>query len=209
MSSLVIKVLLIKTRCRRRLVVPLMMLTLLLCGRAVAAGVLSAQVVSARAGLVTRAEGEVLYHCHEKGEGVAQLESGVQLHDGDLVYTGKGARVTWALNPDSSMMVAADSFVRVYSGALDRMHFDVGRGEVVVITRSLKGGAALVVHAPPGIIAVHKPGRYLFRVADGGETEALVEKGELRYEEKGKTIILKTGRKVTFRRAEKKIEHGT
>lgn len=185
------------------------LLVLLSCGQAMAAGVISAQVVSARAGLVTRAEGEVLYHCHEKGEGVAQLESGTQLHDGDLVYTGKGARVTWALNPESSMTVSADSFVRVYSGALDRMHFDVERGEVVVISRSLKGGAALVVHAPPGIITVHKPGRYLFRVADGGETEAFVEKGELRYEEKGKTITMKKGRKVTFRRVENKIEHGT
>ena len=122
----------------------------------------------------------MVHHCHEKGEGGEQLESGTQLHDGDLVYTSKGGRVTWALNPDSSMTVSADSFVRVYSGALNRMHFDVERGKVVVICRSLKGGAALVVHAPPRLLTVHKPGRYLFRVAENGETEDSVEKGELR-----------------------------
>ncbi|HEU4594854.1 MAG TPA: FecR domain-containing protein [Pyrinomonadaceae bacterium] len=166
------------------------------------------KVVSARAGLVTGVEGEVLYHCHEKGEGVEQLPAGARLHDGDLVYTSKGGRVTWALNPDSYMTVSADSVVRVYEGALDRMHFDVDRGEVTVVVRSLDGGAALVVHAPPGILTVHKPGRYLFRVAEGGETEASVEKGELRYEEKGKTLSVKKGRKVTFQRVEKKTEHG-
>lgn len=106
------------------------------------------------------------------------------------------------------MTVAADSVVRVYEGALDRMHFDVERGEVVVVSRTLGGGASLVIHAPPGILTVHKPGRYLFRVGDGGETEASVEKGELRYEEKGKTLSVKQGRKVTFKRAERKTEHG-
>ena len=161
------------------------------------------KVVSARAGLVIGVEGEVIYHCHEKGEGVEQLKSGIQLHDGDLVYTGKGAQVTWGLNPDSYMTVSADSAVRVYEGALDRMHFDIERGEVVVVSRSLGGGASLVMHAPPGMLTVHRPGRYLFRVADGGETEAAVEKGELRYVEKNKTVSVKKGRRVHFRRVEK------
>ncbi|MDQ3802355.1 MAG: FecR family protein [Acidobacteriota bacterium] len=156
------------------------------------------RVVSARAGLVTGVEGEVVYHCHEKGEGVEQLRSGERLHDGDLVYTSKGGRVTWVLNPDSYMMVSADSAVRVYESALDRMHFDVERGEVIVVSRSLEGGTALVVHAPPGLLTVYKPGRYLFRVAEGGETEAAVERGELRYEEKGRVVSVKKGRRVNF-----------
>ena len=156
------------------------------------------RVVSARAGLVTGAEGEVLYHCHEKGEGVERLQPGERLHDGDRVFTSKTGRVTWGLNPDSYMVVAADSVVRVYDAALDRMHFDVERGEVVVVSRALKGGAALVIHAPPGVLTVHKPGRYLFRVAEGGETEAAVERGELRYEDKGKVVSVKKGRRVNF-----------
>lgn len=167
------------------------------------------KIVSARAGLVTSTEGEVLYHCHEKGEGVERLQRGVQLHDSDLVFTAEGGRVTWSLNPDSYMTVSADSVVRVHDGALDHMHFDVERGEVMVVVRSLGGGAALAVHAPPAVLAVRKPGRYLFRVAEGGETEAAVERGELRYEEKGKTISVKKGRKVTFQKAGKITEHGT
>lgn len=167
------------------------------------------RVVSARAGLVTNVEGEVTHHCHERGGGVERLPAGAMLHDGDLVYTSKGGRVTWALNPDSYMTVSADAVVRVYGGALDRMHFDVERGEVVIIFRALKGGAALVVHAPPGPLTVHKPGRYRFRVAENGETEASVEEGELRYAEGEKTAVVKKGRKVYFRRVEKRIEHGT
>lgn len=165
------------------------------------------RVISARAGLVTGVEGEVLYHCHEKGEGVEHLRAGARLHDGDQVFTSATGRASWTLNADSYMRLAPDSSVRVYDTSLDRMHFDVERGEVVVISRTLKGGVSLVVHAPPGLLTVHRPGRYLFRVSDGGETEASVERGELRYEEKGQTISVKKGRKVYFRRVGEKTAH--
>lgn len=165
------------------------------------------RVVSARAGLVTRAEGEVLYHCHEKGEGIEQLREGVQLHDGDRVFTSEGGSATWALNPGSYMTLSPDSAVRVYDGSLGGMHFDVERGEVIVVVRSLKDGAALLVHTPPGLITVRKGGRYLFRVEGDGETEASVGEGELRYMEKGREVSLKKGRKVSFRRTGKGITH--
>lgn len=165
------------------------------------------RVVSARAGLVTRVEGEVLYHSHEKGEGVEQLRPGAQLHDGDRVFTSEGGSVTWALNPGAYMTVSPDSAVRVYDGSIGAMHFDVERGEVVVIVRSLKNDAELVIHTPPGLITVRKAGRYLFRVEEDGETEASVGEGELRYQEKGREVSLKKGRKVSFRRTGKGVEH--
>lgn len=165
------------------------------------------RVVSARAGLVTGVEGEVFHHCHEKGEGVAPLRPGVHLHDGDRVFTPKGARVTWALNPGSYMTASADSAVRVYEGSLGAMHFDLERGEAVVVVRSLRNGAALTMHAPPGLITVRKAGRYLFRVEGDGETEASAGEGELRYMEKGREVSLKKGRKVSFRRTGKGITH--
>ena len=165
------------------------------------------RVVSARAGLVTGVEGEVLYHCHQKGERVGRLRPGEQLHDGDRVFTGEGGRVTWDLNPGSYMTASADSDVLVYDNSLGAMHFDVERGEVIVVVRSLKNGAALTVHAPPGPITVRKAGRYLFRVEEDGETEAAVGEGELRYREKGKEVDLGKGRKVTFRRTGKGVEH--
>ena len=165
------------------------------------------RVVSARAGLVTRAEGEVLYHCHEKEEGVGPLRAGVQLHDGDLVLTAAGGSVTWALNPGAYMTASGDSLVRVYATNLDGMHFDVERGELAVIVRSLENGASLVVHPPPGPITVRKAGRYLFRVEEDGETEVAVSEGELRYRESGKEVGLKKGRKVNFRQTGKGVEH--
>lgn len=165
------------------------------------------RVVSARAGLVTRAEGEVLYHCHEKEEGVAPLRAGVQLHDGDLVFTAAGGSVTWALNPGSYITASGDSLVRVYATNLDGMHFDVERGELALVVRSLENGAELVIHPPPGPITVRKSGRYFFRVEEDGGTEAAVSEGELRYQEKGKEVGLKKGRKVNFRRTGKGVEH--
>lgn len=165
------------------------------------------RVVSARAGLVTGVEGEVLYHCHEKGEGINQLQAGAQLHDGDRVFTSGGGGVTWALNLGSYMTLLPDSEVLVYDGSLGAMHFDLERGEAVVVVRSLRDGAALVMHTPPGLIAVRKGGRYLFRVKEDGETEASVGEGELRYMEKGREVNLKKGRKVSFSRTGKGVVH--
>lgn len=165
------------------------------------------RVVSARTGLVTRAEGEVLYHCHEKEEGVGPLRADVQLHDGDLVFTAAGGSVTWALNPGSYMTASGDSLVRVYATNLDGMHFDVERGELALVVRSLENGAELIIHPPPGPITVSKSGRYFFRVEEDGGTEAAVSEGELRYREKGKEVGLRKGRKVNFRRTGKGVEH--
>lgn len=181
--------------------------SVLLMGSVVPAFARAKQVISARAGLVTRAEGEVLYHCHEKGEGVEQLLPGTLLHDGDRVFTTATGRATWSLNPESHMTISADSVVRVHNASLDRMHFDIERGEVTVISRSLKGGASLVIHAPPGLLTVRKPGRYHFRVAENGETKAAVEQGELRYRDNGKEVSLKKHMKVSFLKVETRSDH--
>lgn len=166
------------------------------------------QVVSARAGAVTRVEGEVIYHCHDKEDGVGKLEAGVRLHAGDLVFTAEQGSATLTLNPDSYLMVAANSSVRVYGTELDRMHFDVQKGEVFVLSRSLGEGASLVVHTPPGLLTVHKPGRYRFSVAEGGETEADVVRGELRYTDgRGRLVRVKERRKVRFIKSGKPVTH--
>lgn len=172
---------------------------------AMSASGVKAQVVSARAGAVCHVDGEVWYHAHSKGGGVQQLVVGIELNDGDFVITSDKGLAEWSLNPDSYLKVAANSHVLVQETNLDRMRFDIKRGEVLINIRALNNGVSLVLHTPPGLLTVYKPGRYLIRVAEGGETEAIVGKGELRYKDKnGKPTSVKEGRRVYFYKEEKK-----
>ncbi len=155
--------------------------------------------------MVCHVEGDVWHHSHSKGEKVQQLEVGTKLNQGDLVLTGDKGFAEWSLNPDSYLRVAANSQVRIQETSLDRMRFDIERGEVFINIRSLNNGASFALHTPPGLLTVYKPGRYLIRVAESGETEAIVGKGELRYKDKkGKRNSLKEGRRVYFYKEEKK-----
>lgn len=179
-----------------------------LCWWAQDSCVAHAQVVSARAGVVTRAEGEVFYR-PGGGDDARRLQAGVKLADGDVVVTAQGARAEWSLAPDSFLQVGADSSVRVYELSPGRMHFDVERGEVFVIVRSLKSRESLIVHAPPGLLTVFRPGHYRVRVAVNGDTDAAVAKGELRYADaKGNLIRVGKRKEVHFFTGERKIVHG-
>lgn len=80
----------------------------------------------------------------------------------------------------TNMAVSDGPVVPVHNASLGRMHFDVERGEAIVVVRSF----------------------------EGGETEASVGKeGELRYEEGVKTVSVKNRRKVYFRRVGNKTGH--
>jgi FecR-like protein len=167
-----------------------------------------AQVVSARAGVVCHVAGDVSYHPHSKDGSVQKLEVGMELNNGDLVLTGDNAIAEWSLNPNSYLTVNANSHVRLQETSLDRMRFDIERGDMVINMRSLSSGVSLALHAPPGLLSVHKPGRYIIRIAESGETEAIVVKGELRYKDKnGRLNSVKAGRQVNFYRGEK-IDNG-
>lgn len=184
------------------------MMWLLLCWWPQGSSSAQAQVISARAGVVTRAEGEVFYQ-HRGEEAVRQLQVGVKLGDGDAVITKQGGRAEWSLTPDSFLQVGADSSIRVCELSAGQMHFDVERGEVFVIVRSLKRSESLVVHAPPGLLTVYKRGRYRVRVDANGDTDAAVAKGELRYvDAKGNLTRVGTRKEVHFFTGEKKIVHG-
>lgn len=159
----------------------------------------AAQVVSARAGRVSRVEGGVLRHCHRKEESLSPLKAGQVLHDGDAVVTSGGGQAVIALDPGSYLRVTGDAFLGLRETAFDRMHFDVDRGEVCVESKSLGKKAALVLHAPPGQLAVTKPGHYHVKVAPGVETEALVLEGEIRYtDESGGVASVRSRGSVRF-----------
>lgn len=166
-----------------------------------------AQIVSARAGLVKSVEGEVRCHHHEREGGVEELHVGERLHDDDIVFTNASGRVQWALNPGSYLSASPDSTVRVYDTSLDRMSFGVERGEVVVTTRAFGKDVSLKILTPPGPLTVYKSGLYRFRVADDGDTEAAVVRGELRYtDERGNLNVVKKGKSVTFRKSQKVVD---
>ena len=156
------------------------------------------RVVSARAGLVQHVKGEVILHCHNGNE-TGLLKPGVRLCDDDLVLTTADAAVEWSLTPDSYLKVSANSLVRAHKTELGQMDFDVERGEVVLIIKSLSDGATLALHTPPARLRVNKAGSYLIRVLETQETEAVVAEGEIQYVNKeGKEEKVKQGRKVFF-----------
>jgi hypothetical protein len=166
------------------------------------------KVVSARAGLVMRVEGEVRCHHHEREGGIEELRVSERLHDNDIVFTNETGRVRWTLNPDSYLSESPGSTVRVYNTSLERMSFGVERGEVVVTARSFGKDVSLTIRTPPGPLTVYKSGVYRFRVADDGGLEAEVVKGELRYlDERGKLNVVKKGKSVTFRKSQKIADH--
>lgn len=166
------------------------------------------EVVSARAGTIKNVQGEAFYRCVLNAREALAVEKGVALHNGDTILTADSGSVAVALNPGSYLVVSADSFVRLEETDLGAMHFDVERGEVLVISRSLAGGAALVIHTPPAIHAVRKRGIYRFFVRENGDTEANVGRGELRYvDERGNSVRVKKGRQVNFvKRGEQKAQ---
>ena len=159
----------------------------------------SAQVISARAAVVIRVDGEVFYRCRDKKKEALVLDENSILHDRDTILTTLSGSVLLSLNPDSYLLVDSDSFVEIKQTELDKMHFDIERGEIFLFIRSLDNGASIVVHTPPRILTIHKGGWYRVMVSSTGNTEANVLRGELRYINKhGDLVKIKKGRQVNF-----------
>lgn len=160
---------------------------------------LSAQIISTRAGTVKNVRGETFFRCHLNEKEALPLEKNLLLHNGDTVLTTEEGSVAIALNPDSYLVLSADSLMKVVETDLGAMHFDIERGEILIISRSLKGGASLVIHTPPAVLTVFKRGNYRIFVDKNGNAEANVGSGELRYiDENGELKRVKKGRKVNF-----------
>ncbi|NNE98009.1 MAG: hypothetical protein HKN25_03205 [Pyrinomonadaceae bacterium] len=167
----------------------------------------SAQVISTRAGVVKKVDGDVFYRCHENKNNAQNLANGLALHNEDTIVTAESSSIIMALNPDSYLYVDGDALIKVKNTELNKMHFDIERGEIILFIRSLKNGASLVIHTPPGILTISKGGRYRVSVGKEGNTEANVFGGELRYiNEKGELVKIKKGRQVNFVEVEKNNE---
>jgi RNA polymerase sigma-70 factor (ECF subfamily) len=155
-----------------------------------------AQVVYSRAAEVTRIDGDVRLKRHGEAETTALL-SGARLAPDDLILTGAGGRAELSMGPDSYLQIGHDSHVRVYEVTASTIHFDVERGEVFVIVRSLPREISLIVDTPPAPLTIAKRGRYLVQVAADGATEVAVEKGELSFTDSGnKTVRIRSHRRA-------------
>ena len=176
-----------------------LILVLLLGGLETASG----QVIGAQAGLVKKVSGEVLIHCHNRESGFSKLRDGEALHNEDLVITDSSGLTVFSLNPGSYLQMSAGTTLRVRETVLSAMHFDVDVGEVIVHVGSLKNGASLVLHAPPGILEIREKGLYRVSVKLKGDTEVNVIRGELVYTDNGRPVRLKKGQVVFTKRSAK------
>lgn len=159
------------------------------------------QVLRAEAGLVKKIDGEVLVHCHRSRPDLSELRKGEVLHNEDLILTLKSGSAVFSLNPDSYVLVSADTALTVRETALSAMRFDVTAGEVIVTVSSLDNGASLVFHAPPRVLKISKKGLYRVYVQPSGETQVNVIRGELIYTgNDNRPVRLTKGKQVDFRK---------
>jgi hypothetical protein len=193
----------------RRLIISLCLMTIVCSWTMRQEEAESTQVISARAGTVTRLNGEVWYR-HRNETEVRPLKLGERLADGDMVLTGDHGRLELSLNPESFLQIGALSQVRLYDSRLDRMHFDIEQGEVFVIARSMANDVTLVLDTPPALLTVVRSGRYRVRVKASDATEAAVATGELQFVNKqGETIQITKGRRVRFAASSGEQKNGT
>ena len=136
--------------------------------------------VSARAGEVSRRDGEVWLR--RRGDADAQaLQAGEKLSEGDVVTTGPHGRAEWTLRPGSYFQVGQNSRVRIDRMGDGSTRFGVERGEVFVIVGILDHAGELELDTPHALLTVAKHGSYKIRVAPNNDTAASVVRGELRF----------------------------
>ena len=157
------------------------------------------QVISARAGLVRKVDGDVFIHCHEDTAKKSKLQIGDILHNEDLVVSSESASVVLALNPGSHLFLYGATTLRVKDTALESMHFDIIVGEVIAKISELENGASLLLHPPPARVEILKKGLFRVFVQGGGETQVNVVTGEVMYnDQSSRPTRLKKGRQVDF-----------
>ena len=72
-----------------------------------------AQVVSARAGVVRKANGEVFYRCRDNPKEFKDLSPASILHNNDSILTAETGNVLLGLNPESFLFIDRNSSIKV------------------------------------------------------------------------------------------------
>jgi hypothetical protein len=139
---------------------------------------LSQYTVSAKAGAVNIAEGDIAYKRDQKDWDM--LIAGDDLRSGDTVRTGPAGRAEILLNPGSYLRISENTEFVFTDTSLDNLKIELLRGAAIIEVAVAYGdkGAVASVITPQSEFRLVKGGLYRFDV-DAAKTVALVRKGKL------------------------------
>jgi hypothetical protein len=148
----------------------------------------SAQIISAKPGMVNYVEGKPLVFRDDPAEGT-KLVARNQLTPGESVQTNEGDRAEILLSPGSYLRVAGNSRLDVVKAEFDDMQFKLDRGTAILESASFdKKVHALKVSTPAGEVRVLEKGLYRFQVVADREVEVFVYSGKAEWL-KGEKVV--------------------
>lgn len=158
--------------------------TALICGLWPSA--FAQNAISAKAGLVQLADGEVFVNNQAVENKVAQFSD---LKSKDILTTGEG-RAEVLLTPGAFLRMTDSSGIRMVSTSLADVRMDVLKGEAIVEVAELLTDNSITVNVGTASFQLHKGGIYRFD-ADPGRIR--VYEGEAIAVEGDKTVTVKSG----------------
>lgn len=138
----------------------------------------SAQVISAKPGMVNYVEGRPLVFSGDQEEGT-RLIARNQLRTGERLQTGEGDRAEILLSPGSYLRVPGNSQVEITKAEFDDMQFKLLQGIVILESAAFdKKVHALKISTPAGDVKVLEKGLYRFQAMQTGQVEVFVYSGK-------------------------------
>jgi len=161
----------------------------------------SAQLISAKPGMVNYVEGGPLVFRSDREEG-AKLVARNQLRPGERLQTKEGDKAEILLSPGSYLRIAGSSQVEMVKAEFDDMQFKLIEGVAILESAAFdKKVHALKISTPAGDVKVLENGLYRFQVTPNGQVEAFVYSGKAEW--------LANQREVTTLKQKKRYLLGT
>ena len=156
---------------------------------------LAQYLVSAKAGFINRADGEVYIQRADNEDGTRGRASlGTQMKEGDRLITSDRGRAEILLNPGSYLRLNGNTEVKAVNTMLDEIRFEVVSGSVIVEIGELEKNLVIEIQTPQGIMSVAKAGLQRIDI-DKGATTIAVRQGEAFLGARGE-VLAKTATKI-------------
>jgi FecR protein len=164
----------------------------------------SAQVISAKPGMVNYVEGGPLVFRRDQEEGT-KLVARNQLKPGERLQTKESDRAEILLSPGSYLRVAGSSQVEVVKAEFDDMHFNLLQGIAILESAAFdKKVHALKISTPAGDVRVVDNGLYRFQVTPDRRVEVFVYSGKAEWlKDQHEIAILKSKKRYLLGTDEK------